>query len=135
MAPGPICRYCGTPIAKRTSIHYFASPTRTPEPGELPQTKADAQRLVNMQIVSIQRWVTFKDPYDGLPGEPKDPTSVRVDLGIRAVGIWDGKSYVDPYFCKGEHARYFASAMARSTTFAMPEYHAAMAKRRKEPVQ
>lgn len=96
----PLCRFCGKPIAKRTIRHYFGKRPDycrrsdwSVDHVEQPATMADAQRLINEQIVSVRR----------------DRRRMISD-----VGAWDGESYVDEFFCKGECARRFGYAMARN---------------------
>lgn len=88
MAPrtlGPLCHYCGGPIRKKTETVYFKE-------AERPKNKQEAQRLMNQQIVSVSYWKEH----------------------VHKVTTWDGESYVDPYFCNGSHANYFAYVMARA---------------------
>ena len=104
----PLCRACGKPIKKETSkIFVYATPPRTEVPetsfkwengkhveyetGKMiplhvprhvigtPHNKAEAQRLVNEKIVSVE--------YN------------RSDNVIDRVTVWDGESYVDKFFC------------------------------------
>jgi len=111
----PLCRYCGGPLRKYTTTVYFKE---TPGPNDhktayssyvyygdkgRPQTKAEAQRYINQQIVSTKRETTWSDAEDK-----------RVDLGIAYVGVWDGERYYDDYFCNGDHARRFARVMAKN---------------------
>jgi hypothetical protein len=107
----PLCRYCGKPVPKYTtakwlelnpeSMKYMVGSKVLVE--QLPKTKAEAQKLFNEEVVSVQR----KKEYDwGGPGHGKD-------LGIGRVTLWDGEAYMDEFFCNGDHARRFAYVMAR----------------------
>lgn len=95
----PLCRYCGRPIAKRTTAVYFGmGDTRADEYSqnrtERPATKAEAQRLLNLEIAAVRR---------------------SADGGyVRQVTVWDGESYASRYFCTGEHAKRFAAVMAKA---------------------
>lgn len=104
----PLCRACGAKIKKVTrDVYVYPEPPRTEIPemknsdgpdrfkqvpiGKMipihvpkhvvgsPRTKAEAQKLVNEKIVSIQR------DLDG--------------TGIRRISVWDGESYRDEFFC------------------------------------
>lgn len=141
----PLCRYCGKPIRKRTEwIEVFktAPRTHTPEmvygsPGTpdqfkqvptgkmtpihvpkhvvanpLPQTMEQAQKLVNLKVLTVR----------------------RSDEGIDKLSVWDGETYVDQFFCTGEHAQKYAYAMVRSeyNNAVMPAYTAALKKQLEE---
>lgn len=104
----PLCRYCGVAIPKRTvglwchavpprtetTDHYTGRIVKVHVPrhvvGEF-KTKAELQRHVNEQIVSIRR---------------------RENGTIQQATTWDGQSYVDEYFCTSKHAQLFAYVMA-----------------------
>lgn len=113
MTKPPLCRYCGKPIAKSTTHEYLVAPensrfsaasTLGRRVDKLPQTKAEAQLLFNQQIVSVSRCrITVN--FD---------TDEKADVGIDEVRLWDGKSYVDQFFCNGDHARRFGYAFARA---------------------
>ena len=100
----PLCRYCGKPIPKRTTTVIFEKTQEEVDRHPMsqgwryvlgqPPTKEEAQRLVNETIVSVKR-------------HHADPSV------ISSAGIWDGESYVDPYFCNGQHAKDFAYMVAR----------------------
>lgn len=81
----PLCRLDGRPIRKKTESVFFAGSQMRDRRPENPQTKAEAQRYVNQQIVSIRKG--YK--------------------GISHVTTWDGESYEDAYFCTGDCARRF----------------------------
>jgi hypothetical protein len=87
----PYCRCCGGPIKKRTEFHWFGrdmaqehNQDRPSHHGARPATKADAQRLVNGQIISVSR-------YPARDGEPSY---------IGSANVWDGETYEDHLFCK-----------------------------------
>lgn len=103
MTDQPLCRYCGAKIRKATEHTYIRTHGDTQGirlestifVDELPQTKQQAQRLFNQQIVSVRR------------NHPRDP-------GITQVSTWDGESYEDKFFCNGSHAKRFAYLMAKN---------------------
>lgn len=110
----PLCRYCGRPIAKKTTEVAFG----VDKPGHIYQTsrpdrvttRAEASRLVNGTILSVRQG------YGSRAGE------------IVTASVWDGESYVDAHFDTGACAAAFGRAMARQfPTWSMPEYHAALA--------
>lgn len=102
MKTAPLCRYCGGPIAKKTVSHFIETDPRyvhhphqhLVNKGEEPRTKADCQRMVNQKVVSVRR--SHEGTY------------------IRYFSTWDGESYIDPFFCNGEHARLFGYSAARA---------------------
>ena len=117
----PFCRYCGAKIRKRTTTIYFVAELKdyhvrenAAEHGFVrhvvghPTTKAEAQKLVNQEIVSVRH---TSDPWAHNPG----------DVYIAQASAWDGESYVDEFFCNGAHAKDFAYAAARGG-YAMPAY-------------
>ncbi|AFU88098.1 hypothetical protein CcrColossus_gp228 [Caulobacter phage CcrColossus] len=107
----PLCRYCGCGIGKHTTTVWFDSTNGRLNSGwfsyrpEKPTSKAEAQALLNQQIVSV-RWAT-KSAYQ----YGDDEAGER--LFINQVTIWDGVSYRDEFFCKDEHAKLFGYAAAR----------------------
>lgn len=115
----PLCLWCGKRIAKNTSWERFGT-TMGKFPDIKPKTREEAQRYVNHAIVSLS-WSYHWDR-DAYP--PK-----RLSRNyIEKVGTWDGESYVDLFFCNGNHARNFAYAAARKG-LAMPAYNEAIKKR------
>lgn len=107
MKPAPLCRHCGKPIRKKTETIFFTQKDKGLSYGvqveTLPQTKAEAQKYTNAQIVSVRRskkmnWAT---------GE-------KEDQGISWVSTWDGESYVDDFFCNDDHAKRFGYVFARA---------------------
>jgi len=109
----PLCRYCGGSIRKRTKVNWIERQHRVYMTesqfsryivcDEPPTTIADCRKMTNEVVVSVQR---------GAGGS------------IRSFGTWDGKSYVDKFFCNGEHARKFAYSCAHRG-MATPDYIAA----------
>lgn len=65
---------------------------RTIEVDKMPVDKAECQRLTNDRITSVRRSA------DG--------------SAISKFTTWDGETYVDRFFCNGDHARSFAYVMA-----------------------
>lgn len=103
-AERPLCRSCGKPIAKRTTMHQLlmsrSSQTRhdtefwkTITVDQLPATREQCKAYTNQPIVSIRRY----------RGEQ-----------IWAFTTWDGRSYVDLYFCTGRCAQAFGYLMAQA---------------------
>lgn len=104
--PGPLCRYCGEPIKKKTRTVYLRARELTPHeqgPHEfcsyvqveaLPATIAECRKLTNNQVVALKR------TEDG--------------RAISYFSTWDGTSYVDDFFCNGDHARRFAYVFAKA---------------------
>lgn len=118
----PLCRTCGKPIRKWTEdVRVFAEPPRTHvaetafgtgadrfksiPTGRMtplhvpkhvvgqPRTREEAQKLVNMKIVSN-----------------------RTTAGlISKITVWDGESYADEFFHNGECARAFGYMCAGSS--------------------
>lgn len=110
----PHCRYCGGLIRKETTRVYFkpeaskfdnTSLGSAYSYGPYPQTREEAQQRTNGQIVSVSRRIEHS--YVG-------NESVPTDVGIDHVTVWDGSTYVDPFFCNGDHAKRFAYVMARA---------------------
>jgi len=90
---GPRCRYCGKRIAKRTVIAYFGGSDLPVQP----TTIAEAQRYCKEPIIATRRG------YNHI-------TRTRY---IWTAYTWDGKSYKDEFFCKGQCAERFGRLMAR----------------------
>lgn len=100
----PLCRYCGAQIKKRTTTFLLR---KTPIPHNLnsafwkelvvdsfPAEKGDCQRLTNYLVMSVTR------------------SADRAH--ITGFTAWDGVSYVDKFFCDGNHAKEFAYVMANN---------------------
>ena len=120
----PLCRYCGKPIKKRTDhVNFWSNemqlridPSYTVPEGAyarptndlvLPQSREEAQRLVNQKIVSV-RW-SYIGGYDER-GEPLQGKR----LGIDKVTTWDGESYEAELFCGPRHAEMLGRLLARN---------------------
>jgi len=118
---GPLCRYCGKPIAKQTTTHYVYEEQPSHAGGDYVVgvfcSKAEVQRISNEQVLSVR----YHGPHSSSPDT------------IWMFTTWDGESYASQYFCNGEHARLFGYAAAKSsiggTTIAMPAYWDALKKR------
>lgn len=113
MKNGPLCRYCGVPLKKRTETVIFNNGRGTWQAGsgrpERPTSKDQVQRLVNQKIVSIQ----YREDEQG--------------RYVSQVTTWDGVTYRDQFFCKGEHAQRFAySSLRHSPTLGTEAYHKAL---------
>lgn len=114
----PLCRFCGEGVRKATHTVYFGHSRHrvddySTERQEKPTSREEAQRLLNQSIVSVSwamDWSSGKGQRDY----------------IRKVTTWDGESWIDPFFCKGEHARDFGYAAARGGQV-MAEYRIALA--------
>lgn len=109
--PAPLCRYCGEPIKKMTCTVYVregerrnyetdSARARYIYPAERPRSMADCAKLSNDQVVSIRYGKKWVDDVETSTGN------------VSIFTTWDGKSYVDDYFCNGDHARQFGYAAA-----------------------
>lgn len=108
----PLCRHCGGKIAKYTDTHWIERDTATirhddnrhhyMSDADWPKSKADCQKLTNEEVVSV----TYHQDYSS------DDGYKRTDK-IWRFGVWDRESYVDEFFCNGDHARRFAYSCAR----------------------
>jgi hypothetical protein len=107
---GPLCRYCAEPIAKRTiKVHVVAARTGFNKDsafwryvevgGNFPLNWAECEKLTNQQVIAVR--------YADSGGATARPHV------IDWFTEWDGQSYVDPYFCNGDHAQLFGRALAR----------------------
>jgi hypothetical protein len=94
------------PTGRMTKLH----PPKHVVADPLPQTKAEAQKLTNLKVISVR----------------------RCSEGIDMVGVWDGESYVDEFFCNGKHALNYAYGMVQSqhNTLSFPAYREAVAKQK-----
>ncbi len=107
----PLCRFCGKRIAKATDkVTFGAACSRYKE--LKPKTRAEVQRVVNGEIVSFKWAMTTPADYDGSHSYRHEHLTVR-DY-IEQISVWDGESYVDQFFCNGDHARRFGYAAARA---------------------
>jgi hypothetical protein len=121
-ATQPLCRNCAKPIPKYTTTAYFGGIGLRGSRQDAPRSKAEAQSLVNEQVISI-KWSRLAD-------DDYAAKKIGHDF-IWAVGLWDGETYTDDTFCKQTCAVAFAYKCAENGT-ATVAYHNAIAKR-KEP--
>lgn len=116
----PLCRTCGTPIAKATTNHRPAGsspPYRDPDPS-CPRTIDDCRKLTNEQVVRVE--YTYR----------LDDESQRTgDRWIDSYSTWDGRTYVDEFFCTRSCAETLGRACARQN-MVLPSYNAALRKQR-----
>lgn len=111
----PLCRYCGKKIAKRTRTVIFGQTRYRPDDDhtifreEKPASKAEAQRVLNQEVVSV-RWYRTVPLRDDWSRDPRDPGHDFIEQAT----TWDGESYADSFFCNGEHAKRFAYVMAKA---------------------
>jgi ATP-dependent phosphoenolpyruvate carboxykinase len=99
MKTPPLCRYCGKPIPKKTDIVWFNGIKHRPA------SRADVQRLVNGQVVSVS-WHHDRS-------------------FIYRAGIWDGESYADKFFDTQTCAARFGRWAARNTPIATDDFNRA----------
>jgi hypothetical protein len=99
----PLCRYCGKPLAKRTSSHYVKNDKYGEPFIDSPKTKADCQKLTNETVISVAYHKRLRD-----------------GSGARHVwhySTWDGESYESVYgagfFCTQVCAVHFANLHAK----------------------
>jgi hypothetical protein len=133
-AKQPLCRYCGKKIPKYTQTYYCYDEEPRREvvnhrtggvmkvfvPNHIVGrffSKADVQVATNLIITSV-KYSTHEKP------KP-----------VYSFSAWDGETYVDQYFCNGEHARNFGYACAALTQdggpkIAMPAYWDAVEKQK-----
>lgn len=107
----PLCRYCGKTINKSLEYVRFGPHMRTTGDTRLrdvrPLSLEEARRHVNGLIASVSWHVPKKMERYGpavLTGEPK---------WIQDVGVWDGESYRDGYFCKNACAEMYGRAISK----------------------
>lgn len=107
---GPLCRCCGKSIPKRTDTHYFR------HDADPPMTRAEAQRRVNQQIISVNY-----SRYDGM-------------RYVHRVGVWDGATFapVYGYFCTLACAADFGRLAVTATNLRTVKYSEAVALHRGE---
>lgn len=142
----PLCRYCGGHIAKHTTnvMVHEKQPKTTYEDDEVvqqdgkwvktgkritrnyamgkfivgaPETKEQAQTFVNEKVMSVRYDYETKD------GERTGKKR------ISQLSVWDGETYVDQFFCTGDHAKLFGYSAANSGQVT-PDYNAALLKQR-----
>lgn len=113
----PLCRFCGIAIKKRTASWHFGRDPRFvgndaslwfQQRVEKPSSMDELKALVGNGIVVSVRWYRPE-------GEP---------AWIDKAGVWDGATYDDGFFCKGEHAQAFGYSAARAN-MATKEFNAA----------
>lgn len=125
--PAPLCRFCGTPIRKLTETHWIRSKppegidTREYTIGEF-RSKAELQKVTNHRVVSVS-YYEDTEYYRGYG---------KAGL-IWKYSTWDGETYVDPYFCTGDHAKRFAYACCDNggKGYGMPAYTDALKRQEK----
>lgn len=120
----PYCRVCGKAIAKYTR-HVWVKPEASRShggtfgetmyftPEDYPLSKADCQRLTNLQVISVNYQTLYKEKPDG-SWLYEDGERVVDRKVIYYFGTWDGESYRDEFFCNGDHAKQFAYMAART---------------------
>lgn len=119
----PLCRNCGKRIKKLTNLVMFAAESDRVEGWWLyraafPKTKAEAQREVEQQIVSV----SYASPYFA---------EKRGHSYIDKATTWDGKSYQDEWFCGGNCRNAFAVLMA-ARGHCTTDYTAALERQQKK---
>ncbi len=104
--PAPLCRYCGTPIKKKTVTVYLRARAlesheashgdyaRYLQVDKLPVTIGECRKLTNYSVVSVKCTPDAK--------------------AISYFSEWDGQSYADKFFCTNNHAQKFGYAAAHS---------------------
>ena len=117
----PLCRYCGKPIPKKTNGLYFGVAPVEAEKGrgrvERPVDKAEAQRFVNGEITSVRYDTRARE--DAANGHTR---TIEVARYVCQAMFWDGESFVDRYFCCGEHARRFGYFAVENPAFDTKAY-------------
>lgn len=73
-----------------------------------PMSKKEVQRYVNGKVVFI-RWKMRRNSNDQRDIAYDEHSRDYIDT----ASVWDGESYVDPFFCTGTHAQLFGYRMAR----------------------
>jgi hypothetical protein len=93
----PHCLVCGTAIAKLTDSKTFGgwNFSDAERHATRPASRAEAEQLVNGRVVAVR--------YHDIGGERR----------IYQCSTWDGESYVDEFFCNGDHAKTYGYAAAR----------------------
>lgn len=113
MKLAPLCRYCGKPIAKRSRVVYLTLKITEynrnhgdsivyKEVPEFPKSKAECQKITNRQVISVS-WASVHN----------SETDTTTRPYINKFYDWDGESYIDEFFCNGDHAKRFGYLMAR----------------------
>lgn len=111
------CRYCGRPCKKKSLSHWFGEVRRQSDYErfhiERPRSRAEAQRLVNGEIIQT-RWAEDAE-----------------GRYIERIQVWDGESYMDPFFCTDSCAAAMGRSVAKHHGFVTQSYTDAMEKARK----
>lgn len=119
----PLCYCCGKPIAKQTTSVWLKLKgnnstdnswpfSRVLRVDEFPRNKAECQALTNYPVMSVKR---------------------AADVSyICQFTEWDGKSYVDPYFCTGDCAKRMGYIMAKEGRCTRAHNEATRAQKQKE---
>lgn len=97
----PYCRWCGKPIAKRTTNHCLWK-FGTGVDYNNPVTLDDCRKKTNEQVVSV-KYSYYTD---------EEGNTSKTMRSVYSYNTWDGESYVDEYFCNGQHARNLGYAAA-----------------------
>jgi hypothetical protein len=116
---GPLCKVCGKPVPKKTVSHCFGVTDRSGYATliyhpEKPATRADAQRLINGQIISMKMsWRSEEPRY------------------VASVNAWDGETYEwgGHFHAQGCAARFGWGMAMEFPDRAYPPYREAMAAR------
>jgi hypothetical protein len=96
----PHCRWCGKAIAKHTESHFIKNWGVSAFTTNQLVTREDCTMLTNLLVLSV------KYHYETIDGERTGRRTVM------SYNTWDGESYVDEYFCSGEHAKSMGYAAA-----------------------
>lgn len=116
-ATQPLCRYCGEAIRKHTTTvhiererqeyHRADEFSRHVYPETPIKSKAECAKLTNHAVMSV-KWNRAERSTD--TGYERQP---ELDY-IGSFTEWDSESYVDAFFCNGDHAKRFAYVLARA---------------------
>lgn len=104
----PLCRYCGKPIAKRTTrvrIDFDQRAAIT--------SKADAQRLTNLQVTSLN----YEQGGSDTIGSARKRKSMGIARRLSSYSTWDRETYEDEFFCNGLHAQAFGRLICKKGYF------------------
>lgn len=114
----PLCRYCGAMIRKHSIIvHIKTEPSdyhrahegwsRYIYRAEPIKSMAECRALTNHQVLTV-KW--DRDNGTSANDYKRQPENDQ----IASFTEWDGESYVDLFFCNGDHAKRFAYVMAKA---------------------
>ena len=100
----PLCRTCGKALKRKLEYIVFQERVgafigRTTRP-ENPTTRKEVERLVNIPVVYLRRC-----------------KQAGKEHLIAYAALWDGESYVDPYFCSNRCAETLGRCCAREGTW------------------